>query len=127
MAKAKLRKYELIYLVQPELEDEGREKIASRLKQALQDGNAQTLLWEEWGKRKLAYEIAKHNKAYYTYVVFVSGASLPHELERILRIFDDCLRYQTIKLEEGLDPDGTYEHVRTAPVRRSQDQEQHDA
>jgi small subunit ribosomal protein S6 len=70
----------------------------------LEEGEARTLQNEEWGKRKLAYEIQRYNKAYYYYFEFVSKPGLTSEIERVLRLMDDCVRFQTIKLEEDIDP-----------------------
>ncbi len=72
MANAKLRKYELIYLVQPEAEESERTRIAGRVTTVLEEYEATLLKREEWGKRKLAYEIRKHSKAYYFYLVFIT-------------------------------------------------------
>ena len=105
MANAKLRRYELVFLIQPEAEEEARTHLVDRTLTILKEGGAHLLENEEWGKRKLAYEIAKFNKAYYFYVQFIAQPGLSHEIERVFRLTDDCLRYQTILLEEGIDPD----------------------
>jgi small subunit ribosomal protein S6 len=105
MANAKLRRYELIFLIQPEAEDEARKHLVGRMLGILNDGGAHLIQNEEWGKRKLAYEIAKFNKAYYYYVEFIATPGLTHEIERVFRLTDDCLRYQTIRLEDDIDPD----------------------
>ena len=116
MAKQKLRKYELIYLLQPEATDEEREKVHSRVRSVLTDADAKLLKFEEWGKRKLAYEIQKQGKAYYYYLVFVTKPDTNAEVERVLRMLDDCVRFQTIRLEDGLDPDATYDVVSNEPT-----------
>jgi small subunit ribosomal protein S6 len=105
MANAKLRRYELIFLIQPEAEDEARKHLVGRMLGILNDGGVYLIQNEEWGKRKLAYEIAKFNKAYYYYVEFIATPGLTHEIERVFRLTDDCLRYQTIRLEDDIDPD----------------------
>lgn len=105
MANAKLRRYELIYLVQPEAEEEQRTRVQETALKVLNDENALIIQNEDWGKRKLAYEIEKFNKAYYYYLEFVTKPGLTHEIERRLRLLDDCVRFQTIKLEDGIDPD----------------------
>lgn len=109
MIRQKLRKYELIYLVQPEATDEERAKIAERVEQTFEKfENARVLRKEDWGKRKLAYEIRKFNKAFYNYQLFVGPPGLSAELERVLRMLDGCVRYLTVKLDEGLDPDSDF-------------------
>ena len=105
MAKLKLRKYELIYLVQPEATDEDRQKINDRVDLTIEKyGTSKLIKREEWGKRKLSYEIRKFNKAYYYYHIVVGPPGLTQEIERVLRMLDNCVRFMTIKLEEDLDP-----------------------
>lgn len=100
MALRKLRKYELIYVVQPEASDEDRTKIAERIREILQRMEGTLVLEEDWGKRKLAYEIRKFNKGFYCYYVFGAYGGTTQEIERNLRMFDNCIRYLTIKLED---------------------------
>lgn len=102
MAEVKMRRYELIYLVQPEADEEGRERVAARLQSVFDEFKVQLIKKEEWGKRKLAYEIKKFTKAYYMYAEFVCLPNAIAEMERVLRLLDDCIRYQTIRLEDGL-------------------------
>lgn len=103
MAKQKLRKYELIYLVQPEATDEEREKITDRVNAVIEQHGGHVLEREDWGKRKLAYEIRKQNKAYYTYLVLLGPTGMTREIERVLRLLDNCIRFLTVKLDESRD------------------------
>ena len=73
MATDKLRRYELIYLVQPEAEDEVRETATGSMLKILEESGATVIKNEDWGKRKLAYEIDKVNKAYYNYLEFIAS------------------------------------------------------
>jgi small subunit ribosomal protein S6 len=106
MATDKVRRYEMIYLIEPEAEEETRQNATSLMVNILEESGATILKNEEWGKRKLAYEIQKVNKAYYNYLEFISKPGVTHEMERVLRtnLQGVCVRYQTIKLEEGIDP-----------------------
>jgi small subunit ribosomal protein S6 len=112
MAVRKLRKYELIYVVQPEATDEDRGKIAERIRDIIQRFEGTLVLEEDWGKRKLAYEIRKFNKGFYSYVVFGAYAGTVQEIERNLRMLDNCIRYLTIKLED----EATAESLTAKPV-----------
>ena len=53
-----------------------------------------------WGKRKLAYEIAKVNEGYYTLINFTASPELPKELDRVLRITDGIIRHMIVKEEK---------------------------
>lgn len=105
MAVEKLRRYELIYLVHPEAEDGQVGRMKDRVSQVLTDFNALVLKREDWGKRKLAYEIEKVSKAYYRYIEFISQPAMISELERVLRLVDVVIRYQTIRLEDNIPAD----------------------
>jgi small subunit ribosomal protein S6 len=128
MAKLKLRKYELIYLVQPEATDEDRQKINDRVDQTIEKyGTSKLIKREEWGKRKLAYEIRKFNKAYYFYQILVGPPGLTQEIERVLRMLDNCVRFMTIKLEEDLDPVTSLADDEPVAEEAAQQQEASDA
>lgn len=98
----KLRRYELVYILQPEATEEERAKIDERVLNALEKGGAHVLKREEWGKRKLAYEVKKHNKGYYIYIVYAAQAAVPAEVERQLRLSDTVLRFMTIVLDRDI-------------------------
>lgn len=105
MAQKKYRKYEVIYLVQPEATDEERQKISDRVDLVIEEGDCWLAEREDWGKRKLAYEINKQNKAYYTYLTLLSAPGVTAELERVLRLLDGVIRFMTIKLEDNIPED----------------------
>ena len=106
MAEApKLRKYELIYIVQPEATDEGKARVDARVREVIERFEGKLLRREEWGKRKLAYEIRKFAKGIFYYFVFAAPPGTTREIERNLRMLDDCMRYQTIKLDDNITPE----------------------
>ena len=105
MAMKKYRKYEVIYLVQPEASEEDRQKIAERVNAVIEEGDAWLIEREDWGKRKLAYEIRKQNKAYYTYMTLIAAPGLTAEIERVLRLLDNCIRFMTIRIEDDIPED----------------------
>lgn len=98
----KLRRYELVYIVQPEATDEERAKVEERVVNICEKMHAHVLKKEDWGKRKLAYEIKKSNKGYYSYFVFAAPSTVPAEIERNLRLLDSVLRYLTICLDKDI-------------------------
>ena len=123
MASDKLRRYELIYLLQPEAEDEQRNRVNEIVLSVLNDAEALIIQNEDWGKRKLAYEIEKFNKGYYFYFEFIVTPGVTHEIERRLRLLDDCIRFQTIKLEEGINPNNLDRYA-PAPVEAQTESEE---
>ena len=90
MAKT-TEKYELLYVLNPNLTEEETQAIVEKFKTLIeQNGTVDEM--EEWGKRKLAYEINYLTEGYYVLVNFTSGPELPAELDRILGITDGVIR-----------------------------------
>ena len=109
MSTNKNRLYELIYLVKRDATDEERAALAGRVKAVVDSFEGGVLKTESWGKRRLAYEIQKgsdrHLKAFYEYNVLEGPAGMTAEIERVLRIQDDCIRFMTIKIDrDSFDP-----------------------
>ena len=95
-----VRLYETLFITQPEAETETVEKIRARLQKSMETTGGVELKLVDWGKRKLAYEIAKHKKGNYWYYGYVATPDFVKELERQLRLSPDVIRYQTIRLSE---------------------------
>ncbi|MBN2897330.1 MAG: 30S ribosomal protein S6 [Clostridia bacterium] len=93
-----MRSYETIFVLRPNLEEEARnaaiEKFTSIINTA---GEVESV--DEWGMRKLAYEIEKLREGYYVLVNFKATVDLPAELERNFRISDDVIRYIVVNKE----------------------------
>ena len=102
-----MNKYELVYIIDPAVEDEGRKALVERFNTLITDNGGTVDKVEEWGKRRLAYAINYKTEGYYVLVNFSSEASLPLELERNLKINDQVIRYQIIHVLErkvGIKP-----------------------
>jgi small subunit ribosomal protein S6 len=95
-----LREYELTFIVQPEISDEGCAALREKLDAVLQKSGSVRLLYDDWGKRKLAYEIAKFQKGHYLVLSFLDAGKAVPELERILRLEDSVLRFLTVLVDE---------------------------
>ena len=90
MAKTS-EKYEVLYVLNPNLSEEETQAIVEKFKTLIeQNGTIDEM--EEWGKRKLAYEINYLTEGYYVLVKFTSGPEFPAELDRILGITDGVIR-----------------------------------
>ncbi len=90
MAKS-TEKYELLYIIDVDKTEEETAAIVERFK-SLIEANGELVEMEEWGKRKLAYEINYLSEGYYVLVKFTSGPEFPAELDRILGITDGVIR-----------------------------------
>ena len=97
-----LNEYETIYVTRPDLDADEQTRLDEKFESVIsKDGTI--LVKEEWGKRKLAYEIKKLNYGNYTYLNFVGPADIPTEIERSVRIEDNVIRFLTVKLEDTVD------------------------
>jgi small subunit ribosomal protein S6 len=95
-----VRMYETLFITKVDADAEVVEKIHQRLLKALETIGGVELKLVDWGKRKLAYEIAKQKKGNYWYFGYVANPKYVAELERQLRISSEILRYQTVSLTD---------------------------
>jgi len=84
-------KYECMYIINPNLEDEAREAIVAKFKD-LVEANGTLDEMVDMGKQKLAYEINYISEGYYMLLKFTSAPELPAELDRVLGITDGIMR-----------------------------------
>lgn len=87
-----LKKYESIFIINPEVGEENTKALVEKFK-AMIEASAQLESIDEWGKRKLAYEIKDKNEGYYVLVNFSSAPEFPAELERVYKITEGILKY----------------------------------
>ena len=91
-------KYELIYIIDPTKTEEETAELMEKFK-ALVEANGTIDEIEDWGKRRLAFEIDDQNEGYYVLVKFTSGPEFPAELERILGITEGIMRSLVVAVE----------------------------
>ena len=110
-----MNKYEVVYIIDPAVEDEARKALIAKFNDLITGNGGSVDKVEEWGKRRLAYAIDYKTEGYYVLVNFQAEADLPKELERNLQISDSVIRYLVIRLIErkvGIKP----RVVRPAPA-----------
>jgi small subunit ribosomal protein S6 len=91
-------KYELLFIIDPNKTEEETAAVIEKFK-ALVEANGTIDEMEDWGKRKLAYEIEDRTEGYYELIKFTSGPEFPGELKRILGITEGILRSLVVKAE----------------------------
>ena len=96
-----MNKYELALVVSAKLDDEARAAVVTRAKNYIERFGGQIGETEEWGKRKLAYEIKKEREGFYYFIQFESEGECPNELEKRMRIMDNVLRYLIVSKDEN--------------------------
>jgi small subunit ribosomal protein S6 len=101
--KARLREYETIYVLRPDVTAESAAKIASRVEEVVTREAGKLTLVETWGRRQLAYPVTKFKRGVYLYVKYLGKGGIVTELERNLKMLDDVLKYQTVKVRDEID------------------------
>ena len=94
-----MSKYELTVVVSAKFEDEERLAVIEKVKDMIVRFGGTVTNVNDWGKKKLAYEIQKMKEAYYYFVTFEGTSSTPNELEKRLRIMEPVIRYLIVKAE----------------------------
>ena len=97
-----VRQYELIYIVPPDTTDEALAELQTQVEAITQRFGATIEKTENWGRRKLAYEIGKHRDGVYVLHVINGPAELVTELDRRLRVFDLVVRHLVVRVDEEL-------------------------
>ena len=92
-----MKAYELLLFVAPTIDDESRAGVMKRIETTITEGNGTFDNVNEWGKRKLAYEINGLTEGDYTLVDFHADPANVAELDRILRINDAVVRHMIVK------------------------------
>jgi small subunit ribosomal protein S6 len=100
-----LRRYETIFIVPVELPDNEMNELVERFEAIITGRQGIVVKRENWGKRKLAYEIRKQTRGYYTLLDYAAKSEVVTELERNLRIDDKVLKYMTVKKADKADLD----------------------
>ncbi len=98
-----MRRYETIFIVDPDLSEEERSPLFERLKPLFPQLDGFLVMVDEWGAKKLAYEIKKKNRGYYVRLDYCGTGTLVNEIERFFRIDGRVLKYMTVLLEEDVD------------------------
>lgn len=94
-----MRSYETIFVLHPSLDEEAVKANIEKFKGVIENNGGEVENVDVWGRRKLAYEIAKVNEGTYTLINFKAGAELPKELDRVFRITDGVIRHIIINAE----------------------------
>ena len=96
-----MNKYELALVVSAKLDSETIAATVQRAKDYIERFGGTIGEVEEWGKRKLAYEIQKQTEAYYFFINFDAEPQVPAQLESVMRIMDNVLRYLVLAKDEN--------------------------
>lgn len=95
-----MRQYETMYILKPELDTDQTAALVAKYQSLVTEHGGQIDQVQEIGKRRLAYEIENLREGYYVLMQFSTDTNVTTELERIMKIEDNVLRYMTVRLGE---------------------------
>ena len=91
-----MRKYEVMYIVRPDAEEQAFQAAVEKFQTIITNGGGEVTKSEVMGKRRLAYEIKKLRDGFYVLVNFTAEPAVVAELERVMKISDEVIRYLII-------------------------------
>lgn len=97
------REYETIYILRPNTPNEGVAEVNARIRGVIEGMGGKIIKIDNWGKRRLAYEVAKERKGIYLYWLYLAQPGIVEETERNLRMLDSVIRYLTVKVDDNID------------------------
>jgi small subunit ribosomal protein S6 len=98
-----MRRYETFVIIDPELSQDQREPLIGRVEELINQMAGFLVLTDNWGERKLAYDIKRKTRGYYVRFDYCGLAPLVNEIERFFRIDDRALKYMTVLLNGEAD------------------------
>ena len=96
-----MNKYELALIVSAQIEDDARAEVVEKAKEYITRFGGTVTEVEDWGKKKLAYDIQKMSEGFYYFIQFDAAAEVPAELEQSVRIMDNVLRFLCVRKDEA--------------------------
>ena len=124
-----MRRYETMVIVDPDLAGEKRDPLFERMEEIISQQGGMMIERDEWGTRKLAYEIKKKSRGHYLRLDYCGNGDLVSELERFFRIDDRVMKYMTVLLDKEADVDAIKaemakaEAAEAAPAEDAEDQD----
>ena len=94
-----MNKYELAVVVSAKIENDERAAVIEKVKDIITTNGGNITNVDEWGQKRLSYEVQKMREAYYYFIHFESETTTPGEIEERIRIMDGVIRYLCVKQE----------------------------
>jgi small subunit ribosomal protein S6 len=99
----KSKEYETIYILRGDVDADTAEKVQARISEVVARENGKLTKVEAWGRRKLAYPVAKQKKGVYVFVKYMGQGGLVQEVERNLKLQDSVLKFQTVMTQHDVN------------------------
>jgi small subunit ribosomal protein S6 len=96
-----MNKYELALVVSAKIEDDARTAVVDKAKEYITRAGGTVTEVEDWGKKKLAYEIQHMSEGFYYFIQFDANTDVPAAVEQDVRIMDNVLRFLCVRKDEA--------------------------
>ncbi len=113
-----MRRYETIFISDPDISEADRKQVFDKAKELIDQQKGLIIKFDEWGLKKLAYDIKKKNRGWYVCMEYCADAFAVHEMERAFRIDDRVMKYMTILLNSNVDIDVVKEEMAQAEAEQ---------
>ncbi|MCD4778362.1 MAG: 30S ribosomal protein S6 [Desulfobacterales bacterium] len=115
-----MRRYETFIIIDPDLSDEERSPIFEKVKDLIKQEECLLVTLDEWGGRRLAYEIKKKSRGYYVRLDYCGTGKFVNEMERFFRIDDRVMKYMTVLLDKYADIELIKEEIAKAEAKETE-------
>ena len=115
-----MRRYETIFIADNDLPEDERFPILEKLKDLIHHHNGLLVTIDEWGGKRLAYEIRKKSHGYYIRLDYCGSGVLVDEIERFFRIDDRILKYMSVLLNKDIDMEAIKEEIANAEKMKAE-------
>lgn len=109
-----MRRYETIFIADPDLQEDARKNLFDKFTNLLAQENGILVNFDDWGNRKLAYEIKKKPRGHYVCMTYGGNGALVTELERNFRLDDKIMKFMTVLLEKDVNPSDLEQEIAAA-------------
>jgi small subunit ribosomal protein S6 len=129
-APNRAREYETIYILKPDVDADTADRVGARLSEVIGRENGRLTKVENWGRRRLAYDIRKNRRGVYVYLKYLGNGRVVSEVERNLRLLDGVIKYQTVLVRNDVEVAGVaiteedvkFERLELAPLEEERDE-----
>ena len=122
-----MRKYETVFISDPDLKDQARLELFDKVRNIIAKEKGILLDFDEWGNKKLAYEIKKKLRGHYVCVTYGGTGDLVKELERNFRLSDEVLKFMTLLLSDDVTAQQLEKEARESQDESEQPEQINDA
>lgn len=119
-----MRRYETIVIADPDLSEDQRNPLLDRMREIIAQEGGFVIETDEWGNRKLAYEIKKKPRGYYVRLEYCGMGPAVDELERFFKIDDRVLKFMTIVLDKDADEEAIKAAIAEAEAKAAEEEKE---